>query len=87
MYIQMGRYADGAAALQKSISLGATPGTYSNLGTAYFYDGKYAQAAAQFEKAIVLTPQNSVYWGYLAELVSLRSHARRQGARYLPARH
>ena len=66
-YAKMGRYADAAAQLEKSLSLAPTSDGYNNLGYLYYWDGNYAQAAAQFVKAKELAPNNSQFWGNLAD--------------------
>jgi len=67
-YAKMGRYADAATQLEKSISLAPTSDGYNNLGYLYYWDlENYAQAAAQFHNAIGLAPENSHFWGNLAD--------------------
>ena len=49
------------------MALAPTSDGYDNLGAMYYYDGNYAQAAAQYRKAIELAPANSEFWGNLAD--------------------
>ncbi|HVO50272.1 MAG TPA: tetratricopeptide repeat protein [Thermoanaerobaculia bacterium] len=63
-YLQTGRLDDAVRAAQKSIELQGQPNSsgWSNLGTSYFYKGRYAEAAAAFEKAVAAAPKKSTPW-------------------------
>ncbi len=41
--------------------------SYSNLGTSYFFLGKYEDARANFQKASEMSPQQAVLVGFLAD--------------------
>lgn len=62
LYLRTGRPAPAIAAFQSSIRL-APDGFrgYRNLGTAYYLQGDLAQAATQFQKALEIEPQPSLY--------------------------
>jgi serine/threonine-protein kinase len=62
-----GRYGEAASFLKRSIAIKPTNSAYSNLGTAYYHLGCYADAAHMMEKAINLGMNNYRVWGNLAE--------------------
>jgi tetratricopeptide (TPR) repeat protein len=61
-YLQIGRLDEAVRAAQKSIDLQASPSGWSNLGTAHYYAGRGAEAAAAFEKAVAAAPKRSTPW-------------------------
>jgi serine/threonine-protein kinase len=63
----LGRFADAASSLQKSLEIAPNATVYSNLGTAYFFQGLYPQAVSAFEKAVELSPNNGTMWRNLAD--------------------
>jgi serine/threonine protein kinase/tetratricopeptide (TPR) repeat protein len=63
----MGRYAEAIEPLKKSIALRPSYGGYANLGNSYFAGHKFADAAASYEQATKLEPQQYVTWGNLGE--------------------
>ena len=63
----MGRYAEAIEPLKKSIALRPSYGGYANLGNSYFAAHKFADAAAAYEQATKLEPQQYVTWGNLGE--------------------
>ena len=66
-YNDMGRYAEAIEPLKKSIALRPSYGGHANLGTSYFAAHKFADAAAAYEHATKLEPQQYVTWGNLGE--------------------
>jgi len=62
-----GRYDDASRALQHSLSIEPTRGGYVNLGTCYFWMGRYADAAVAYEKAAALQPKQYVVWANLGD--------------------
>ena len=67
LYLQTGRNAEAIGMFEKSIGFNPTPGACSNLGTAYFYEKRYAYAAAMYEKAITLGENQQEIWGNLGD--------------------
>jgi tetratricopeptide (TPR) repeat protein/TolB-like protein/predicted Ser/Thr protein kinase len=65
IYDEMGQYQKAIDPLQKSIAIRPTYGGYVNLGDAYYGLSKFAEAAAAFEQATKLDPQQHVTWGNL----------------------
>jgi tetratricopeptide (TPR) repeat protein len=63
----MDRYDDAIAALERSRGIRPTASNTSNLGTAYFNRGRFADAARAFEQAVKLADTNSELWGNLAD--------------------
>ena len=64
-YNDMGRYAEAIEPLKKSIALRPSYGGYANLGNSYFAAHKFTDAAAAYEQATKLEPQQYVTWGNL----------------------
>jgi eukaryotic-like serine/threonine-protein kinase len=62
-----GRYEDAIPPLQRSIAIRPNAAAFANLGTVYFYLGKFPQAAQAYEKAVELDRQDSSMLGNLAE--------------------
>jgi serine/threonine-protein kinase len=56
---------------QKSLGVRPTAAAYTNLGTIYFYQGRYREAVTVNEKAVQLAPGNDrddfILWGNLAD--------------------
>ena len=50
-----------------SLALAPSVAAYSNVGSSYFYLGRFGEAAAMFEKAVALGPQDHRLWGNLAD--------------------
>lgn len=63
----LGDYAAAAAAFQKSIAIQPGASGYTNLGTALFFEGRYLNSVAAFEKAVELLPADPLMWGNLAD--------------------
>jgi tetratricopeptide (TPR) repeat protein/predicted Ser/Thr protein kinase len=63
----LGDYPRAAEALQRAITLQPTAGTYSNLGTVLFFQGRFRDATAAFEKAVGLLPNDPLFWGNLGD--------------------
>jgi serine/threonine-protein kinase len=62
LYQRTGRLAPAIAAFQSSIRLAPDgPLGYRNLGSAYFFQGDLARAATQFQKALEIEPEPSLY--------------------------
>ncbi|MGH9746175.1 MAG: protein kinase domain-containing protein [Candidatus Acidiferrales bacterium] len=66
-YERMGRYQDSIPAYQKSIELGPTWLTYSNLGYVYTFLKRYPEAIVALEKAVELGPNQEMAVGNLAD--------------------
>ncbi|MFQ6081841.1 MAG: protein kinase [Candidatus Aminicenantia bacterium] len=67
VYLQMGRIDLATAMLKKSLAIKPDAVTYSNLGTLYFYQRRYADATAMYEEAIKLGENRYTIWGNLAD--------------------
>jgi len=52
---------------ERSLKIKPDAFAYSGLGTVYYFQGRYADAAAQYEKAVELAPKDPVRWGNLAD--------------------
>jgi serine/threonine-protein kinase len=62
-----GRYEEAASALQQSLAIEPSQRAYGNLGTLRFFQGRYAESARLFEKAIEEGATRYQAWGNLAD--------------------
>jgi len=83
IYDQNGQYVKAIDPLKKSIALRATYAGYVNLGEAYFRQDRFAEAAAAYEEAAKLDPQQYVVWGNLGDA---RFYAGQKGQSVAPYR-
>lgn len=67
VYMQEGKYSQSVPALEKALQLRPIFVHYSNLGVAYLFVKRYADAATIFEKAVALSPNQEGVVGNLAE--------------------
>jgi serine/threonine-protein kinase len=65
IYNDMGQYDKAIDPLKKSIAIRPSYPGYVNLGNAYFGLNKFSDAAASYQEAAKLDPQQSVTWGNL----------------------
>jgi serine/threonine protein kinase/tetratricopeptide (TPR) repeat protein/TolB-like protein len=59
MYLQQGKYQESIPYYQKALQVEPFFGTYSNLGSCYFFLRQYAKAVEMFEKASELSPDDT----------------------------
>lgn len=67
VYVRMNRRADAALMLAKSLAIEPNANASNTLGYLYFYEGQFAEAAEQFERAVKLVPTDSRFRGNLAD--------------------
>jgi serine/threonine-protein kinase len=67
LYHLMGRLEDAEAMLRQSLQVQPTSFAYSNLGTVYFFQQRYAEAVPMFEKALELGEKTYLLQGNLAD--------------------
>jgi tetratricopeptide (TPR) repeat protein/TolB-like protein/predicted Ser/Thr protein kinase len=67
IYVVLGRYDAAIATLQRSLALRPTAIAYLNLGNAYFYQRRFADAARAFEEAVKLDERNYTMWWSLGD--------------------
>ena len=67
IYLFMGRYDDAVAALRRSVEIRPAASAYSNLGTAYFRQRRFAEAVPVYEQAFKLAPNDYRVAGNLAD--------------------
>jgi TolB-like protein/Flp pilus assembly protein TadD/DNA-binding winged helix-turn-helix (wHTH) protein len=60
-------FGGAAAAFERSLALEPTRSAYSNLGTVYYFLGRYADAARMFGRATELAGEDHRVWGNLAD--------------------
>jgi serine/threonine-protein kinase len=66
-YFLLERPDEAASILQRALEIRATGPTYTNLGTIRFFQGRYSDAVAAFEKAVALNANNHQYWANLGD--------------------
>src|SRR5258708_33191253 len=59
--------AAGIPPLEQSLAIHSTADTYSNLGTAYYYQHRFKEAAQTYEKTVQLNDKDYTNWGNLGE--------------------
>jgi TolB-like protein/DNA-binding winged helix-turn-helix (wHTH) protein/Tfp pilus assembly protein PilF len=62
----LGDWEAAEAAWQRSVELAANATGYENLGTLYYYQQRFAEAADAHRKAVDLAPSDHRHWGKLA---------------------
>lgn len=67
IYYQLGQYESVRAAFERSIAIEPNADAYSNMGTTYFYQRRYADALVMYEEAIELGEDYYVIWANLAD--------------------
>src|SRR5579864_9101264 len=66
-YLADGKYSEAIQPLNESLRIRATPGTYTNLGTAYFHLRNFPEAAKAYAEATHLNDRDYLLWGNLGE--------------------
>ncbi|WP_169303100.1 tetratricopeptide repeat protein [Thalassotalea mangrovi] len=58
---------------------------FSNLATNYFWMGDFEKAAINYQKALDLTPENSTFWGNLADAIKYAGNSNKATQAYQKA--
>jgi tetratricopeptide (TPR) repeat protein/predicted Ser/Thr protein kinase len=66
-YNSQGRYSDALGMLQRSIVIRPTATAYTNVGNAYFYLQRYAEASEAYQQAVNFSKTDYVLWWNLAD--------------------
>jgi tetratricopeptide (TPR) repeat protein/predicted Ser/Thr protein kinase len=61
------KYAEAIKPLEQSLAVRATADSYSNLGTAYYYQHRFHDSAQAYEKAVQMNDKDYSLWGNLGE--------------------
>ena len=67
VYHMLGRDDDAATALQRALEIKPDSDAYNNLGTVRFYQGRFKDAVAPFEKSVALNANLYDRWGNLGD--------------------
>jgi serine/threonine protein kinase/tetratricopeptide (TPR) repeat protein len=67
IYILLGDFGKAIGEFEKSVPIRPSFGAYSNLGTAYFFQRRYADAVAAYTHAVQLNQNDCVILGNLAD--------------------
>jgi tetratricopeptide (TPR) repeat protein len=73
---------EALTALETGAKYDPTPGTYSNLGTTYYYLKDYAKAADRYAEASRLEPDNPTYAGNLGDALRMEGDSTRADSAY-----
>jgi len=65
-YFHADRFDMAVEAYRRSIEIEPRAESWSGLGTVYYYEGRYEEARAAFEKGVLLKPGQPMMWGNLA---------------------
>jgi len=65
--LRLRRNDEAIQAFQHSFELQETPEAHTNLGTAYFFAGRFSEAAEHYRLAAEVAPDNDVYWQNLGD--------------------
>ena len=76
-YYRLKRYDEAIQFLQKSIQVSPTPQAYSDLGTIYFFQSRFKEAAASYESALKVAPPNAYRYGNLGDALMKMGDANR----------
>jgi serine/threonine-protein kinase len=78
--ISDGRLPEASALLQRAIRVQPTPTLFGNLGTVYFYQGLYPEAAASYQKALAFADGSNRHamWGNLGDAWRQIPHRRNE---------
>ena len=66
-YFKLDRYDEAAASFQRALAIRPTGAVYRNLGTLFFFQGRYRDAVSAFQKAVDLGANSYLSWGNLAD--------------------
>jgi serine/threonine-protein kinase len=67
IYSRQSRWPRCIEEFHKALKIKPTASTYSNLGTALFVTGRYAEAASMFQKAVEMNPEKYWFFGNMAD--------------------
>ncbi len=67
VYVATGQYREAIPVLEKSVRMRPAPDSYSNLGTAYFYQHDYPAAARAYRLALQSDEGSYPLWGNLGD--------------------
>jgi serine/threonine protein kinase/tetratricopeptide (TPR) repeat protein len=79
------KYAEAIHPLEQSLAIHPTADTYSNLGTAYYYQHRFNDAAQTYEKAVQLNDKDYTNWGNLGEAYYLSAERPKADAAFRKA--
>ena len=57
--VQQGKYAEAVPLLQSALQIEADATAYTNIGMAYFFLRRFAEAAQAFEKAVAINANDT----------------------------
>jgi serine/threonine protein kinase/tetratricopeptide (TPR) repeat protein len=71
VYLAEQRYKEAANTLERALNLRPSPGVYSNLGFAYYWQHQYGNSALMFRKAAQARPSDYRIWRNLGDALLL----------------
>ncbi len=67
VYFLLDRPDEAASILQRALEVAPAAPIYTDLGTIRFFQGRYTDAVAAFEKAVEQAANNHLHWGNLGD--------------------
>lgn len=71
--LSLNRFDDAADALYQTLQFAPTSDAYTNIGTMYYYGGRFADAVIMYRKAAELAPRDARIWANLGDAYRLIS--------------
>jgi tetratricopeptide (TPR) repeat protein len=84
-YLAMYKFHDAETASLRSLQNDENATGFSNLGTAYYFQGKYEDAARSYRRATQLQPGKAETWGNLGDALTMLERGKEAGPAYLRA--
>ena len=72
MLMHKKRIDEAIPALEQALKIEERGAVRSNLGTAYYFRGRYADAAKQYQRATELEPEDPAHWGNLGDVLAVQ---------------
>lgn len=80
--LREGQWNEAVPLFLKAIDLQPAAQYYSNVGTAYFFSGRYGDAAKMYEQAVKMSPNDAMFHGNLADAYRASSQRDKAAAAY-----
>jgi serine/threonine protein kinase/tetratricopeptide (TPR) repeat protein len=82
LYMREGQWSEAIPQFQKALSIAPDAGTYSNLGTVYFFLKRYDESTQMFAKATEMSPNDEALFGNLGDGYRWSGHSEQAAAAY-----
>jgi eukaryotic-like serine/threonine-protein kinase len=82
VFLKQGKWTEAIPQFEKALAIAPDAGTYSNLGTAYFFLKRYDESVKMYEKAVEMTPADETLVGNLGDAYRWSGHSDKAAAAY-----